>query len=99
MAAHTTQARLEACELVGEGIEADGTEVEREGVPGLEVEVGTVAPLGVVTSLEPHAFADLVADRLSGKAEIAIDLAAHEVFREPRALDYERQRQLGRPAL
>ena len=50
-------------------------------VERLEVEVGAVARLRVGAGLEPHPLADLVADRLARPAEVAVDLAAHEVAR------------------
>ena len=50
-------------------------------------------------AVEPHALPDLVADRLAGPAEVAVDLAAHEVLALAAVLDRERQRQLGRPPL
>ena len=48
---------------------------------------------------QPHPLTDLVADRLTGKAEVPVDLARHEVGRELAALDHERERELGRPRL
>ena len=54
---------------------------------------------GRVARAEPHPLADLVADRLAGQPEVAVDLARHEVGGELAALDHERERELGRPGL
>ena len=86
-------------ELAFELVEAHGAEVECVGVERLEVEARAVAAAGVVAGAQPHALADLVADGLSGQAEVAVDLARHEVGGETAALDHERERELGRPAL
>ena len=53
----------------------------------LEVERRTGARPGVVATAEPDPFADLVADRLAGQAEVAVDLARHEVGGELAAFD------------
>ena len=58
----------------------------------LEVEVGTVTSTCVVAGPEPHPFADLVADRLARPAEVAVDLARHEVGGEARTVDDEVER-------
>src|SRR4051812_2723926 len=92
-------AGLEPGELAGELVEAHGAEVEGELVPGLEVEVGAVAALGVGPGVEPHPLADLVRDRLPRHPEVPVDLAAHEHLREHAPLDHERQRELGGPRL
>ena len=60
--------RSDPGELAFQLPEAHGPEVERPAVELLQVERGAVAGAGVVTGSEPHALADLVADRLAGQA-------------------------------
>src|SRR5437764_718552 len=89
----------ETRELVAQWAEAHAAEVERVAVELLQVEVRAVPSLGIGPGFQPHAFADLVADGLAGPAEVAVDLAPHEVDRLAAALDHERQRELRRPRL
>ncbi len=86
-------------ELLAQQAEPHAAEVEGVRVERLEIEVGALALPGVVSALQPHAFADLVADRLARPSEVTVDLAAHELLGETAALDHERQRELGRPRL
>src|SRR5947209_4709532 len=99
MSAETTSPGSEPRELFAEEAEAHADGVEGIGMEGREVEAGTFAAPGVLSALEPHALADLVADRLRGPSEVAIDLAAHELLGKTAALDHERQRELRRPPL
>src|SRR5262249_29593003 len=86
-------------QLAAELVEPHRTELEHARVERLEVEARAGAPTDVVAALEPHAFADLVGDRLSRPAEVAVDLARHELLVEEAALDHEGQREVGRPPL
>src|SRR5689334_17610597 len=86
-------------ELAAQLCEAHAPEAQRVRVEGLEIEVGTFARLRFGPRREPLALTDLVGDRLARKSEVAIDLRLHEVLREARALDHERQRELRVPPL
>ncbi len=65
----------------------------------LEVErvAGRVARVGACR--EPLPLADLVADRLAGESEVAVDLAGDEVRGHLRAFDHELERELRVPGL
>src|SRR5690606_31401132 len=67
-------AALELGELGGELVEPDDAEAERGTVERLQVEGVAEPALHRFASLQPHALADLVADRLTGEAEVAVDL-------------------------
>src|SRR5207237_9072212 len=68
-------AHSEAGELVAQRAEAHAAQVEGVALEPLQVELVSVTPSGVGPGLQPHPFADLVADRLTGPAEVAVDLA------------------------
>jgi hypothetical protein len=82
------------CEL----IETHGTHIEGDSVEVLEVESVTETPSGPIPTLEPDAFANLVRDRLSGHAEIALDFGSEEVRGRTGVVDEERQSEFRRPA-
>ena len=65
----------------------------------LQVETLAVTRSCRIATVEPHSLADLVADRLTGHAQVAVDLRGHEVAWKPRSFDDERERELRRPHL
>ena len=66
--------RLDRGEEGGEGVEAHAAELQRLGVEGLGVEGVAVAGACRVTAIDPDPLADLVARRLAGPPEVAVDL-------------------------
>src|SRR5690606_37431982 len=62
--------------------EAHRAHVQRGLVPFLQAEGVAEFPLRILARFKPAAFAHLVADRLAWRAEVADDLALHEVRRE-----------------
>src|SRR5690242_14122957 len=98
--AQETSISLRARQLAAELREPHRAEVQRPGVEGPQVEGVPGLLSRCLTSRQPHALADLVADGLTRPTEVPVDLAAHEVLRHPTApLDRERQRELGGPGL
>src|SRR6476659_10361716 len=91
--------RSEARELVSERSESHAAQIEGVAMESLQVEVASVPLLRIRSRFEPNPLADLVADRLTRPSEVAIDLAAHEVFGFAAALDHERKCELAGPDL
>jgi len=60
-------------------------------VEGLEIELRAEGRPGALATLEPDTLADLVADRLSRPAQVAIDFTSEKVLRFVAMLESERQ--------
>src|SRR5437016_4645957 len=61
-------------------VQADATDVERAAVEVLEVEGVAFALADLVAQLHPEPLADLVGRRLTGPAEVAVELEAQEAL-------------------
>src|SRR5699024_10231242 len=63
-----------------QGVQPDATDVERATVEGPEVEGCPLTSRRLLAHLQPEALADLVARRLPGPAEVAVELEAQGVL-------------------
>ena len=68
-------------------------------MPVLEVEGGSLGFLCPPPGFQPDTLADLVADRLAGKAEVAVDFAGGELLREVDVVVHHFIAQVGAPRL
>src|SRR5215475_3073223 len=80
-------------------VEPERAQVQRVAVECLQIERGTLARLRVLARLEPDAFADLVCRRLSGPAEVAVELEAKVLVRDAAVCAQELPTEVGRPTL
>ena len=78
-------------------VQAQGAQPERMGVEVLQVEGLALAAPGVLAGRQPNPFAHLVTNGLARPAQVAVQLAGHELGREATALQYKRLPQFGRP--
>src|SRR3954453_15268648 len=79
-------------------VEAEGTQIQRVPVEGLEVEVGTLSVPRLVPGLHPDALTDLVRRRLSRPAQVTLPLEAQHLLGHPGVRPQELPAQLRCPA-